>query len=226
MSRPRRPYGPKPPGRLAGTMIKVLAAELSDAGRLTRGKRYWADDAVIDIVVGHGVVTAEVQGARPQPYVVTLEAERGSGVPARSDLWVACTCPDDPGTGTNACKHIVAALFALSDEVAIEPELVDRWRRNGRQPQIDRAPGRGQRLAERPSSHEPSGTDDERDNVIELRPRVHPELEQIGTLLQAPTGGGQPQLPEPQPLDQGAMPNRLIGDVLDDALDHLAISWE
>lgn len=38
MSKPRRPYG-NPPGRLPATMIKVLAAELSDQGRLARGKR-------------------------------------------------------------------------------------------------------------------------------------------------------------------------------------------
>ena len=72
MSRPRKPYGPNPPGRLLGTMIKVLAAEMSDQGRLARGKRYWTDDAVIDIVVGHGAVTAEIQGSRPEPYVVTI----------------------------------------------------------------------------------------------------------------------------------------------------------
>ena len=65
MSRPRKPYGPHPPGRLYGTMIKVLAAEISDQGRLSRGKRYWADDAVVDIVVGHGAVTAEIQGVPP-----------------------------------------------------------------------------------------------------------------------------------------------------------------
>ena len=61
MSRPRRPFGPNVPGRLPATMIKVLAAELSDAARLARGTRYWADDAVIDIVGGHGAVTAEVE---------------------------------------------------------------------------------------------------------------------------------------------------------------------
>jgi uncharacterized Zn finger protein len=77
VSRPRKPYGPNPPGRLPATMIKVLAAEMSDQGRLSRGKRYWADDAVVDIVIGHGAVTAEVQGGRPDPYVVTIEADGG-----------------------------------------------------------------------------------------------------------------------------------------------------
>ncbi len=127
MSKPRKPYGPNPPGRLSATMIKVLAAEMSDSGRLGRGKRYWNDDAVIDLVVGHGVVTAEVQGSRSQPYVVTIGAMPGDGVPSRRHVQVRCTCPDDDGFDA-ACKHAVAALFALSDEVAIDPTVIDRWR--------------------------------------------------------------------------------------------------
>jgi len=127
MSKPRKPYGPNPPGRLAATMIKVLAAEMSDSGRLGRGKRYWNENAVIDLVIGHGVVTAEVQGSRSYPYVVTIGATPGEGVPTRRHVRVRCTCPDDDGFDS-ACKHAVAALFALSDEVAIDPTVVHRWR--------------------------------------------------------------------------------------------------
>jgi len=97
MSKPRKPYGPNPPGRLAATMIKVLAAEMSDSGRLGRGKRYWNENAVIDLVIGHGVVTAEVQGSRSYPYVVTIGATPGEGVPTRRHVRVRCTCPDDDG---------------------------------------------------------------------------------------------------------------------------------
>ena len=93
--KPRKPYGANPPGRLPATMIKVLAAELSDQGRLSRGKRYWAEDAVVDIVVGHGAVTAVIQGSRPDPYVVTIEATQGTGVPSKREVWISCTCPDD-----------------------------------------------------------------------------------------------------------------------------------
>ncbi|HLV76230.1 MAG TPA: hypothetical protein VKY91_25875, partial [Vulgatibacteraceae bacterium] len=122
MSRPRRPYGGDLPGRLQATMIRVLAAELSDQGRLARGKRYWSEGAVVDIVVGHGAVTAEILGSRPDPYVVTLEAAAdpsGHGaVPSKRELWIGCTCPDDSGTGAEACKHAVAALFTLADEVS------------------------------------------------------------------------------------------------------------
>jgi uncharacterized Zn finger protein len=213
-------------------MIKVLAAELSDQARLSRGKRYWADAAVVDIVVGHGAVTAEVQGSRPQPYVVTLEASAGAGVPAKRDLWVQCTCPDDVGTGADACKHAVAALFALSDEVAIDPELIDRWRAGSRAARGDATVTALPRSTrEQPDDRNDMSSDDEVDDesggadVIELRPlRRDHALDSIGILLAAP--GAIPALPDPSPIEHRGMRDRLLGDVLDDALDHLAIRWE
>ncbi len=128
MSRPRTPFGNDLPGRLPATMLRVLAAEMSDAARLSRGKRYWSDRAVIDLHVGPGVATAEVQGSRRAPYVAVLRVTGGSGAPSRREVEVACSCPDDDGTGIHACKHVVAAIFALADEVSIEPEVLHRWR--------------------------------------------------------------------------------------------------
>ena len=239
MSTPRKPYGPNPPGRLFATMIKVLAAELSDQGRLARGKRYWADDAVVDIVVGHGAVTAEVQGGRAEPYVVTIEAAGGSGVPSKRELWVQCTCPDDAGTGTEACKHAVAAMFTLSDEVAIEPTLVDRWRHSARparqvdDPVGDPAGGVGpvvgstaaERLADRRRQRDDA--DDGRvADVIELHPRADPEAEAISMLLRAPDAARLPDLPDVDELQHAGLRDPLLADVLDDALDHLGIRWE
>lgn len=244
MSRPRKPYGPNPPGRLLGTMIKVLAAEMSDQGRLTRGKRYWADDAVIDIVVGHGAVTAEIQGSRPEPYVVTIEAASGSGVPGKRDVWAQCTCPDDTGTGADLCKHAVAAFFALADEVSIDPELVDRWRRSARRGRGDADvtelhPARDVRDDDDDDDLDVDGADDDHGDddvgddddgedaeVIELRPRLDPDLDAIAHLLRAPNGASPPEFPEVAELEHGPIRDRLLGDVLDDALDHLAIRWE
>ena len=40
----------------------------------------------------------------------------------------SCTCPDDENWDGYACKHVVATLFALSDEFLLEPELLDLWR--------------------------------------------------------------------------------------------------
>ena len=238
MSRPRKPYGPNPPGRLLGTMIKVLAAEMSDQGRLIRGKRYWSEDAVVDIVVGHGAVTAEIQGSRPQPYVVTIEAASGTGVPGRRDIWAQCTCPDDTGTGADLCKHAVAAMFALADEVSIEPDLVDRWRRSARRDgsTVTRLhPSRGDDVDHHDHDDRDDRDDDQDDGegddgegaqVIELHPRADPDLQAIAHLLRAPEGASPPVFPDVDDLDHGPIRNRLLGQVLDDALDHLAIRWE
>jgi uncharacterized Zn finger protein len=227
MSRPRKPYGSDLPGRLPATMLKVLAAEMSDQGRLSRGKRYWSDDAVIDIVVGHGAVTAEIQGSRSQPYVVTIEADPGRGVPSKRETWIRCTCPDDSGTGNEACKHAVAALFALSDEVAIEPDLLERWRGGSRAPRPTAAAPAPPPAAARPEL--PS-------NVVPIRrdrPVIEPDpepiddtIDEIARLLSAPGGAGAPDFPEASLIEHRSMRDRTIADVLNDALDHLMIRWD
>lgn len=141
--RPRRFFGPDPKGRLPATMLRALAAELADPGRFGRAKAYARDHAVTDIQIEPGVVRAVVQGSRAQPYVATLpvrpldramldDAEAGVApavqlLPGREDLAVACTCPDGDGFGV-VCKHALAALLVLADEVSIEPSLLARWR--------------------------------------------------------------------------------------------------
>jgi hypothetical protein len=210
--KPRKPYGPNPPGRLPATMVKVLAAELSDQGRLSRGKRYWAEDAVVDLVVGHGAVTGVIQGSRPDPYVVTIEATQGKGVPSKREVWTTCTCPDD---GMElACKHAVAALFALSDEVAIEPALLERWRSgtNRRRPE---STGLAEVIPLRPEPR-PAPADPPRDPIVD----------EIGMLLGAPSGATLPTFPSITPVQHTGIRDRQLADVLDDAIAHLEINWE
>ncbi|MFP5489336.1 MAG: SWIM zinc finger family protein, partial [Acidimicrobiia bacterium] len=223
MSRPRKPYGPNPPGRLPATMVKVLAAELSDQGRLSRGKRYWADDAVIDIVIGHGSVTGEVQGSRHDPYVVTIEAEGGTGVPAKREIWIRCTCPDDSGFGNEACKHAVAVLFALSDEVAIDPSVLDRWRSGRRRSNVTDLPDRGSvddtAERERPADVIPlrrPGSRAESPASREPEPVRDPQLDEIARLLAAP-GGALPDVPTLERVEHPALPDPLASEVLADA---------
>jgi uncharacterized Zn finger protein len=237
MSKPRRPYG-NPPGRLPATMIKVLAAELSDQGRLARGKRYYADDAVIDIVVGHGSVTAEIQGSRARPYVVTIEAKPGSGVPAKRQLWIRCTCPDDTGMGDEACKHAVAAMFALSDEIAIDPDLLERWRGGSGAPHEERATDERAAVAEPaelPSNVVPIRRDrpvvpSEKSPPWERRAVARDEhADEIGVLLAAHAGALQPESlldVEVSRLDHRGLRSTIIADVLDDALSNLRINWD
>lgn len=236
MARPRKPYG-QPPGRLPATMIKVLAAELSESGRLGRGKHLWATDSVIDIVVGRGTVTAEVQGTRREPYVVTIETEPGDGMPHKSDLWATCTCPDDDRASGYACKHVVAALFALSDEVAIEPELLQRWRSG-------RTRGRQAADVSRPVEAPDAALDDGATSAAltgagpSTRPRTRPggdtgatdfardpSLAEIGALLAAPAGFSTPTFPTHDVLSHPPIADRLWGDVLIDALARLEIAW-
>jgi uncharacterized Zn finger protein len=219
--KPRKPYGANPPGRLPATMIKVLAAELSDQGRLSRGKRYWAEDAVVDIVVGHGAVTAVIQGSRPDPYVVTVEATQGTGVPSKREVWISCTCPDD-GVETEACKHAVAALFALSDEVAIEPALIDRWRTGSarRRPAesglAEVVPLRRPEPATRPTSTPAPEPEP---------PPPDPVAEELAMLLGSPNAVAPPEFPDISPLQHTGIRDRQLAEVLRDAIDHLAIDW-
>ncbi len=124
-------------------MLRALTAELADPGRFSRAKAYARDDAVTDIQIEPGSVRAVVQGTRREPYVATVQvrplepetrddAEAGLApaaqlLPSRDDLAVACTCPDGEGWGA-VCKHALAALLVLADEVSIEPQLLVRWR--------------------------------------------------------------------------------------------------
>ncbi len=238
MSKPRTPFGSSLPGRLPATMIKVLAAEMSDQQRLARGKRYHSDAAVVDIVIGHGVLTAEVQGSRPEPYVVTIEADGGDGVPGRREIWAQCTCPDDDGTGTALCKHGVAAMFALSDEVSIEPELLERWRRGRR---------RAANVTELPTPAPADDADDDHDasddtpsaRVIPIRPGADRRPEPVPdrrpvddgwaalpALLAAPGGAAPPAFPDVDHVDHRSLRDEMLRTVLDDALDHLMLRWD
>jgi len=211
VSRPRRPFGADQPGRLQATMLKVLAAEISDPGRLLRGKRMRAEDAVVDLVIGHGAATAVVQGSRPDPYVVTLLTRAGRSVPTRRDLTVRCTCPDDDAAGGGACKHAVAALFALADEVSLDLDVLARWRQS-----------------EAFAASQPEGGDHE-STSLDAPPEpavVDPLIAELSDLLRPPRGKRLPPLPELTAPDAAAIPDRLVGEVLDDALAHLRVRWE
>lgn len=122
-------------------MLRALAAELSDLGRFRRAKEYARDGAVLDIEVEPGVVRVSVQGSRYDPYDVELAVAAVDAaeladtkdlvatailIPERGDLRSRCSCPDDDPT--NFCKHALAGLLTLADEVTIEPGLLRTWR--------------------------------------------------------------------------------------------------
>jgi hypothetical protein len=223
MSPPRRPFGADQPGRLQATMLKVLAAEMSDPGRLARGKRLRAEDAVVDLVIGHGAATAVVQGSRPEPYVVTLLTRAGRSVPARREVTVRCTCPDDDAVGSDACKHGVAALFALADEVSLDIDVLARWRQTDTFDDAADAADSGDSGDGDPSSRRTARGADE-----PARPAVvDPLVAELTPLLRPPDGQRLPTVPELTLLDPAAgIPDRLVADVLDDALAHLRVRWD
>ena len=144
MNRPRRSFGNQP-GQLVATMLRALAAEVSDPGRYSRAKAYARDGAVIEIDIRPEVVSGLVLGSRREPYEVLLtadpapidEIERANPaqlgsltmlVPGRDELAVSCSCPDADGTPGLLCKHAIAVLLVLADEASIEPDLLVRWR--------------------------------------------------------------------------------------------------
>ena len=133
MSAPRRTVGTSPAGRLPAAMLRALAAELSDPGRFTRAKAYARDGAVIDIEVDPGQARGMVQGSRYEPYAVTIHCEpaaEGEGllglIPERGEVFAQCSCPDAETFGT--CKHALAVLLVLADEVSIDTGVLERWR--------------------------------------------------------------------------------------------------
>lgn len=133
------PGGPSVPN-LVGVMFATLAAEMADPDRFRRGRAYVRQQAVLDVEVEPGTARGSVQGSRAEPYHVTVQvrpvrrsaaAAATAGrlnalVPRPEDLTIRCTCPDwgDP------CKHGVAVLLALGEELGATPGLLATWRRS------------------------------------------------------------------------------------------------
>jgi hypothetical protein len=218
MAVPRQPFGPDQPGRLTATMLKVLAAEMSDTARLSRGQRYHADRAVTDIEITAGLVRCEVQGARPDPYVVRLQVSGGQGTPLRSEVRVDCECPDADISMLRACKHAVAALFTLADEVSIEPEVLARWRSG------PPAPPRTPAVASAPPASSEADADDETESESNSSWRSAPQ-DRFGSMLEWPMGAGPTTIPQLAPWAQPAHSNPQLQEILSSAREALELDW-
>jgi uncharacterized Zn finger protein len=119
-------------------MLRALAAELSDPGRFTRAKSYARDGAVFDIEIEPGEVRGQVQGSRYEPYLATLFAAPADDtdsllglIPDRDELIATCTCPDEGPHGF--CKHALATLLVLADEITVDPGELTLWRSGDRE---------------------------------------------------------------------------------------------
>ncbi len=237
MSRPRKPFGSSQPGRLPATMMKVLAAEMSDPARHRRGKQYANDGSVLDIIIETGVVTCEIQGSRSMPYVATVEVTRGSGMPLRRDITCTCSCPDDDNWDGHACKHVVATLYTLSNEFLIEPELLDVWRgqptgderddddESPEEPRdFDDTPTRGTRR----HLSLVRGNDNDDDNDDQPPPAPEPRIveDSLQPVLVLQPGTELPEIPALERADLRPPKDRDLAAVLRDAMQHARVDWD
>ena len=237
MSRPRKPFGASHPGRLPATMMKVLAAEMSDPSRLRRGKQYAKDGSVLDIVIDPGTVTCEIQGSRSTPYIAVVTVSPGDGMPLRRDVKYTCTCPDHDNWENYACKHVVATMFTLSDEFLLEPELLDLWRH---------------RPSDDQDRDDPRDHDDEHDNddstlsfrvgsgksgrhlrlvrpgerVVPARQAQRPVVDPLAELLRIPEGTALADIGDIERIEPELPRSRDLAAVLRDALGNLRIEWD
>jgi hypothetical protein len=251
VSRPRKPFGTQHPGRLPATMMKVLAAEISDPSRLRRGKQYAKDGSVLDIVIDPGTVTCEIQGSRSTPYIAVVAVKPGDGMPLRRDVTFTCTCPDNDNWDSHACKHVVATMFTLSDEFLVEPELLDVWRDRSSRPEDDAYGPAGDDRAD-DDHHGPSGDGEdpigeEWDVATTRVQRRRGHLRLVGADDRPPREPSRPEPPRADPLaDLTHIPahtslpeigqiervepmlpkSRDLAAVLRDAVSHLRIDWD
>ncbi len=233
-------------------MIRVLAAEMSDPQRFRRGKRYAADDAVLDITIEPGIVTCEVQGSRATPYIASLEVRQGDGMPLRRDVSAHCSCPDDENFDRHACKHVVATMLTFGDELMLEPRLLDLWRGStgadtdtdtDRPTEADRPTALGE-VTEPRSRHrrrhltlvptrsgagesdEDDGEPNEDSDDPDPADRHEPQYDTLADALARPAGTALPALADLAPFDQPAPTRPALADVLRDALGHMRIEWD
>jgi SWIM zinc finger len=224
VSRPRKPFGANHPGRLPATMMKVLAAEMSDPARLRRGKQYAKDGSVLDIIIEPGVVTCEIQGSRSTPYIAAVEVAAGDGMPLRRDIRTNCTCPDNDNWDGYVCKHVVATMFTLSDEFLLEPGLLDVWR--DRTTVSDAPTGESFEVGSFGVGSGKTGTAERGRHLRLVRPQTSaPRTDPLEVLLRVPEGTTLPDLPDIERIEPVMAKSRTLATVLRDAISNLRIDW-
>lgn len=131
---------PDPVGKLASTLMSVAVAGMADPARFRKGRAYLTEHAVTRLEIDVGRLSATVIGSRPQPYQVevlvtvmppvdaptpaALRLHLNRLTPEAEHMQVRCTCPDPE----LPCKHVVATLLALSNELVSRPNLLLHWR--------------------------------------------------------------------------------------------------
>jgi hypothetical protein len=109
--------------RTAVERLGELVATTTDHARLVRGIELADDGRVHDLDVVPGRVSAIVSGSRRDPYRVTVRLTVAVPPRSPSHLRYDCTCPD----WGNPCKHGVAVVLALGEELDADPSLARRF---------------------------------------------------------------------------------------------------
>jgi uncharacterized Zn finger protein len=162
-----------PEEELAEDAVRMLAAPKV----FERGRQYYREGRVLELVERGNQLHAEVRGSDPVPYHVTLTSQGGRV------SRVECTCPFEWGS---VCKHAVAALLASFLEpkrVAKQPSLEELLAPLDR----DRLQAMLLELAER-----------QPDLAEWIADRVRPSPA-------APAGAASPSAPELPPADTAAV---------------------
>ena len=199
MSPPRRPFGADQPGRLQATMLKVLAAEMSDPGRLARGKRLRAEDAVVDLVDrarrghggGAGLAARPVRrdAAHPRRSVGAVEARRHGSLHVPRRRRRGRRRLQARGGGAVRPRRRGQPRHRRAGEVAPERHVRRRRRTTPRQRPDD------------DDAHDDPGPSPTTCAIARPAPPVDPLIAELTGLLSPPDGERLPVLPELTALD-------------------------
>ena len=233
------PTGPAV-GRLAATMLQVTVAGMADPQRFRRGKTYLAERSVTRLEIDTGQLQALVVGSRREAYQVIITCrpiERPDDLvgdaperhhvtaltPQANQLLASCTCPDweDP------CKHAVATLLALANELNNRPDLLVVFRCgsdvNAARAQVgSRSQARHLRLVSDPVPGTRSGVAANPRERIRTRTTPQPDPFElpawqtfVGAQMPRPTW---PALDQPVTIGTGFVGSVSVGEVVRSAL--------
>ncbi len=107
-----------------GEGLRNLVGARSEPNRFLRGAELADRGVVTAVEIRTGELRGSVTGSRRESYSVKITIQlTGSTIGAGSPIRWSCTCPDwgDP------CKHAVAVMLVVSQQVDEEPELLGRF---------------------------------------------------------------------------------------------------
>ncbi|MBQ8319719.1 MAG: SWIM zinc finger family protein [Clostridia bacterium] len=96
--------------------------------RLYRGSEYMRNGKVQNLLIGKGIITAQVCGSENTPYNVTIRIATTNNsknlLPTKEQISFECDCPDS----AKPCKHIAAVLYSVANELKENPYVLNYLR--------------------------------------------------------------------------------------------------